>query len=78
MWPKLLRSSAVEALRLRAKGTKVQRASQVEGILARRQRRHGDDSVDRRIKLVKRASERQVLVESRDGENWVYRSVVKK
>ena len=34
--------------------------------------------VDHRIKLVKRESERQVLVESREGENWVHRSVVKK
>ncbi len=34
--------------------------------------------VDRRIKLVTRESERQVLVESREGENWVHRSVVKK
>jgi hypothetical protein len=34
--------------------------------------------VDHGIKLVKRESERQVLVEMRERENWVHRSVVKK
>jgi hypothetical protein len=34
--------------------------------------------VDRRIKLVTREREQQVLVESRDGGNWVHRSVVRK
>ncbi len=80
MWPKLLKSTAVEAVRLVDKRTNVPaRASQVEAFL--REASSGNETtrdVDHRIKLVKRESERQVLVESREGENWVHRSVVKK
>jgi hypothetical protein len=80
MWPKLLKSSAVEALRLREKGTKVPpQGSQVEAFL--READGGKETtrdVDRRVKLVMRESERQMLVESREGENWVHRRVLKK
>src|SRR5262249_39683329 len=80
MWPKLLKSSAVEAVQLREKGKNVPvQASQVEVFL--REALGGKETtrnVDRRIKLIKRQSERQVLVESREDDNWVHRSIVKK
>src|SRR5437879_1339642 len=44
------------------------------GLVAARRRR----DVVRRFKLVTRESERQVLLESWEEENWVHRSVVKK
>lgn len=80
MWPKLLKSSAVEALRMREQGkTAPVKASQVEAFL--REASSGKETtidVDRRVKLVKRENERHLLVESREGTNWVHRSVVKK
>jgi hypothetical protein len=80
MWPKLLKSSAIEAARLHDKGTSVPpQVSQVSAFL--RESSTGNETtkaVDRRVKLVKRESERQVLMESQEGENWVHRSVVKK
>ena len=68
MWPKLLKSTAVEAVRLGDKRTHVPaRASQVEAFL--REAVSGKETtteVDRRIRLVKCESDRQVLVESRE------------
>ena len=80
MWPKLLKSSAVEAVRLREQGkTAPVKASQVEAFLREADRgKETTIDVDRRVKLVTRESERHLLVESREGTNWVHRSVVKK
>jgi len=80
MWPKLLKSSAVEAVRVReqAKTPSVE-ISQVKAFL--REAGGGKETtrdVDGRTKLTKRESERLLLVESRDGTNWVHRNVVKK
>ena len=79
MWPKLLKSSAIEAVRSRDKRMNVSaQASQVEAFL--READSGKETtreVDRRIKLVTRESEQQVLVESREGDSWVHRSVKK-
>jgi hypothetical protein len=80
MWPKLLKSSAVEAVRMRERGKAAPvKASQVETFLREAERgKETTIDVDRRFKLVKRESERHLLVESREGANWVHRSVVKK
>ena len=80
MWPKLLKSSVVEALRMREQGKAAPvKVSQILAFL--REASSGKQTsidVDRRVKLVKRESERQLSVESREGTNWVHRSVVKK
>jgi hypothetical protein len=81
MWPKLLKSSAIEAVRLREKGKAATAVpiGRVETFL--REASSGKETltaVDRRATLAKRDSERLLLVESRDGSNWVHRNVVQK
>jgi hypothetical protein len=80
MWPKLLKSSALEALRLRGQGKPVPvEIARVQAFL--REAGSGPETtleVNRRVKLVKRETDRQLLVESREGAAWVHRSVIKK
>jgi hypothetical protein len=80
MWPKLLTSSSVEAVRL-----KVERpyapvpAAKVEEFL--REAERGEEAkieVDRRITLVRRESEQQITMESRNQEAWIHKSIIKK
>jgi hypothetical protein len=75
-----LKSSAIEALRLREQSkTAPVRVSQVDAFL--REAAGGNETtraVDRRIKLVQHESERLLSVESHDGNQWVHRRVVKK
>ncbi len=81
MWPKLLKSSAIEAVRLREMGRagSAVPAGRVEAFL--REASGGKETltaVDGRVTLAKRESERLLLMESRDGANWVHRNVVQK
>jgi len=80
MWPKLLKSTAVEALRLREhKKIASVDAARVETFF--RAANEGKETtiyVDRRTRLLKREGERHWLVESQDGPNWVHRSVLMK
>ena len=81
MSPKLLKSSAIEAVRLRKKGkaAAVVPIGRVEAFL--REASSGKETqtdVGRRVTLAKRESERLLLVESRDGANWVHRNGVQK
>jgi hypothetical protein len=79
MWPKLLKSSAIEAVRLREQTkTAPVPVSQVDAFLREAAGKQTTRAVDRRIKLVQHESERLLSVESRDGNQWVHRSVVKK
>jgi hypothetical protein len=80
MWPKLLRSSAVEALRLGHQGNNS--PGNAAGVVAFLRRTNSNQetttAVDSRTKLVKRDGLHQSWVESRDGITWVHRSVVRK
>lgn len=80
MWPKLLKASAVEAVRLKVKeaGPPV-RAAGVEAFL--RASKQGDETkldVDRRITLVRTESQQQIAIESRDPQGWIHRSIIRK
>jgi hypothetical protein len=81
MWPKLLKSSAVEAVRLLQKGKSFPpcSVSAVQALL--RDAEAGKEStvdIDRRVKLVSRESDKEMLFESRDGAGWVHRNYIKK
>jgi hypothetical protein len=81
MWPKLLKSSAIEAVRLREKGKTVAPVSLARGEAFLRDASGSKETltaVGGRVTLAKRESERLLLVESRDGTNWVHRNVVRK
>jgi hypothetical protein len=78
MWPKLLKSSIVDSVRV-APQQKLVSLSQATAFL------HSADAgnekitdVDRRTRLAVREAGQSVLLESRDGPNWVHRGVLKK
>jgi len=80
MWSKLLSASALEAVE-HQKSSKVAAVPPVEVLAFLRDAEKGKQSmtdVDRKVKLIKRESEKQMQVESWDGANWVHRSVVSK
>jgi len=81
MWPKLLKSSAVEAVRLLEKGKSFppSSVSAVQALL--RDAEAGKESavdINRRVKLVSRESDQEMLFESRDGAGWIHRNYIKK
>jgi hypothetical protein len=80
MWPKLLRSSAVEALRLRRPGAfEAASTAAVEALL--RDAENGKTStveVDHRVKLVSHENDNQALVESRESGGWIHRNYIRK
>jgi hypothetical protein len=80
MWPKLLKASAVEAVRL--KGKEAVAAGPAADVVAFLQAAEkGDETkldVDRRITLVRRESQQQVAMESRDPQGWIHRSIIRK
>jgi hypothetical protein len=81
MWPKLLKSSAVEAVRLLEKGKTFppSSVSAVQALL--RDAEAGKESaveINRRVKLVRRESDKEILFESRDGAGWVHRNYIEK
>jgi len=80
MWPKLLKASAVEALRLkRREPSATTEVAAVDQFL--RDAETGADTkidIDRRITLVRRENDREITLESRDQQGWIHRSVIKK
>jgi len=81
MWPKLLKSTAVEAVRLLEKGKSFPpcSVSAVQALL--RDAEAGKESavdINRRVKLVRREGDQEMLFESRDGAGWVHRNYIKK
>jgi len=80
MWPKLMRSSAVEALRLRRPGAfEAASTAAVEALL--RDAENGKTStveVDHRVKLVTHENDNQALVESRESGGWIHRNYIRK
>jgi hypothetical protein len=80
MWPKLLKSSAVEAVRLLEKGKSFPPSSisAVQALL--RDAEAGKESavdINRRVKLVSRESDKEILFESRDGTGWIHHNYIK-
>lgn len=78
MWPKLLKSSIIDSVRVAPQHKPVS-VSQATAFL------HSADAgketvtgVDRRTRLAVREAEKSVLLESRDGADWVHRAVLKK
>ncbi len=81
LWPKLLKASAVEAIRLRQSdaGPPAASVAAIEKFL--RNAESGKQStvdVDKRVKLVSRESDKQLLLESREGDGWIHRSYLSK
>jgi hypothetical protein len=81
MWPKLLKASAVESVRLLQKGKTfpAPTVAAVEALLRDANAgRESTQEVNARVKLVSRDGEKQVMIESRDGGDWVHRNYIKK
>lgn len=79
MWPKLLKASAVEALRLKwQQPSAAVKMTEIGEFL----RDAGEGSerrieVDRRITLIRRENGREITTESRDPQGWIHRNVIK-
>src|SRR5262249_59889080 len=74
MWPKLLRSSAVEAVGHLKKDGRFQpaRSEAIRAFLNEAERgKQSAVDVDRRVKLVTYAGDDQILFESREGSGWI-------
>jgi len=81
MWPKLLRSSAVEAVGHLKKDERLQPATATAIDAFLRQAESGQQSsvdVDQRVKLVTYTGENQLLFESREGAAWIHRNYINK
>ncbi len=81
MWPKLLEASAVEAVRQLEKGKSfpAPAATEVESLLSKAAAgKETTADVGKRVKLVTRETDKELLFESLDGTAWVHRSYVKK
>jgi len=81
MWPKLLQSSAVEAVGHLKKGERFQPATTAAISAFLQQAERGKQSavdVDRRVKLVTYAGEDHLLFESRESDGWIHRNYIKK
>ena len=81
MWPKLLRSSAVEAVGSLKKGDRFQPATAASINLFLSEAEGGKQAtvdVDRRVNLVTYTGEKQLLFESRDGSGWIHRNYINK
>jgi hypothetical protein len=80
MWPKLLKSSAVEAVRVAHKGQKVSSpaASDVNSMLRADETAKTTTVNVGRIALVNREAEKQLVFESRDGDSLIHRNYIAK
>ena len=80
MWPKLLKASAVEALRLKRKeAADPVTADAVEEFL--HTAGNGSETrvdVAHRISLVRRENDRTIATESHDPQGWIHRSIINK
>lgn len=78
MWPKLLNSIALEAVRLRnAAPITLPTSAAVEAFLSA----GGEGrtiTVDHRTKLTRHEAGNRVIIESRDGDQWIHRSYLSK
>jgi hypothetical protein len=79
MWPKLLKSSAVEAVRLRQKDQNFSTpgVSDIEALL------HDQDGATStvnvgRVALVSSEADKKLMFESRDGDSWIHRNYIAK
>lgn len=80
MWPKLLKASAVEALRLKQKepSAPVSTATAEEFLRDAESGAEKKVDVDGRISLIRRENGRVITMESQDPQGWIHRSVLKK
>jgi len=81
MWPKLLRSSAVEAAGHPHRDNRFEPPAPATVDAFLRDAEDGRQStvdVDQRVKLVTLESDKQVLFESREGAGWIHRNYIKK
>lgn len=79
MWPKLLNSSAFEAVRSR-KDRPVAASPSVEAVAAFLNIGEGGQTmrIDNRTNLTRREVGNRVVIEARDGEQWIHRSYLSK
>ncbi|MGH9662496.1 MAG: ARPP-1 family domain-containing protein, partial [Bryobacteraceae bacterium] len=79
MWPKLLKSSAVEAVANPAKGHAAPPSSdQIADALDEAERGRSTEKTVRRMKLIRKDSPKYLLFESASGGGWVHRSYLVK
>jgi len=82
LWPKLLQSSAVEAVRLNGQERPTAQidytASITSMLKASESSPQSTVDVDKKVKLAKWETPGAVAIESRDGESWVHGSYLKK
>ena len=80
MWPKLVKASAVEAVRLKRKepSPAVQAAAVADFLRAAEKGAESRVDVDGRITLVRRENEGEITTESRDPHGWIHRGVIKR
>jgi hypothetical protein len=79
MWPKLLKASAVEALRLKRQelSTAVKTTEIGEFLRDAEEGSERRIDVDRRITLIRRENGREITTESLDPQGWIHRNVIK-
>ena len=81
MWPKLLRSSAVEAAGHPHRDNRFEPPTPATINAFLREAEDGRQStvdIDQRVKLVTFESDKQVLFESREGAGWIHRNYIRK
>jgi len=81
MWPKLLRSSAVEAAGHAHRDNRFEPPAPATINAFLREAEDGRQStvdIDQRVKLVTLESDKQVLFESREGAGWIHRNYIRK
>ncbi len=80
MWPKLLKSSAIEAVRAVQKGQKTPppTASSVNALLANTGSAPTSTLNVGRVALISREADKQLIFESRDGDSLIHRNYIAK
>jgi hypothetical protein len=80
MWPKLLKASAVEAVRAGRKDQEFSpaSASAVEAILKKQEGATTSTVKAQRVTLISRDSDQETMFESRDRDGWIHRNYIPK
>ena len=82
LWPKLLRSSAIEAARLHKNAqSRPAKSNDIEtmlGIDTSLNEAASTIELRNNVKLIRRETPVQIVIESREGDTWIHRSYLKK
>ena len=79
LWPKLLRSSAIEAVRLHRSGDFPSvKAADIQKLLEAQDGTTSAIEVRNNVKLVRHETPTETMIESREDDRWIHRSYLKK